>query len=107
VRAVQCRREPGLDAPVFVAKVAGADDAPLGVLNLQHRQPGEAHRRARVVEQVVPILFEAGNRPGSEAIVVHQRALERREAFGDCRTLAREIFADDLDDAIDAALVFL
>ena len=82
---------------MLVPEVTGADDPVIAILNLEHREAGETHRRARVVEQIVPFRLDAGDRREAKPVVVQQRALERRQPLGNAGTLAREIFANDLD----------
>ncbi len=90
---------------MLVPEVTGADNPVVAILNLKHRETSEAHRRARVVEQIVPFRLDAGNRGEAKPVVVQQRALERREPVGNPGTLASEIFANDLDHAVDTKLV--
>jgi hypothetical protein len=92
---------------MLVAKMAGADDPPRLILDLQHREAGETHGRPRVAQKILPLGLDTGNGCEAEPVVVHERAAERREPLGNSGALAREILANDLDDAVHAPLVFL
>ena len=81
-RAVQGRRQSRLDAAMLVPEVTGAENPVVAILNLEHRETGETHGRARVVEQIVPFRLDAGNRRETKPVVVQKRALERRQPLG-------------------------
>jgi len=96
--ALRAATNAGPRAPVS----AGADDRAVAVLNLQHRQAGEAHRRASIVEEIRPLALDAGNGGETKPVVVQQRGFERRDG-----ALAREILPNDLDHLVDTELVLV
>ena len=79
----------------------------IAILDLEHRETRETHGGARVIEQIVPLRLDAGNRRETKPIVVQKRALERRKPLSNAGALASEIFANDLDRPIDTKLVLL
>ena len=107
VRAVQGGHQSRLDAAMLVPEVTGADNPFIAILDLEHRETRETHGGARVIEQIVPLRLDAGNRRETKPIVVQKRALERRKPLSNAGALASEIFANDLDRPIDTKLVLL
>ena len=83
---------------MLVPEVTGADDPAVAILNLEHRETGEAHRRPCVVEQILPFRLDAGDRRQTEAVVVRASALSSDASRSAIPALSRcEIFANDLD----------
>ena len=83
--------------------MARADDAAGGILDLQHVESREPHRRAGVVEQILAI---AGlHRRQAEPVVLERRRGERGETVADGATALGEVFLDHRHQGIDTPAV--
>src|SRR5207302_824666 len=98
-RARQSRLEP----IVFVAEVPRAHDAALIVLDLEHRQTGEVHRSARVVEQVGAVAPLQHRR--SESVVRGDGIGQGVEPARDRGAVPGQVGPDHRRQPCDAALV--
>ena len=83
--------------------MAGADDAAVGVLDLQHVEPGEPHRRPGVVEQVLAI--DRLHRGRAEVVVLERRPRKRAEAVADGAAALGEVLLDHRHQGVHAPLV--
>ncbi len=85
--------------------MSGAHDATVAVLDLQHREPGQAHRVPRVVEQVGPLSRSTLEDRRPEAVVRDRRLAQRPQAARDAGALALQIGSNDVRQGGDPALV--
>ena len=78
-----------LEPIVLVAEMTRADDATLVVLDLQHREAGEVHRIARVIEQVCAVA--ALQRRNPKPVVRRHGACQRGGAQTHARALVSHV----------------